>query len=145
LSSVRTPIQLEKQLENFGMKICPIDNILRIFGHNYALHIIRNILLLKQNRFSQLLRSIEGINTKTLSIRLRALENFGLIKRTIVNRRPVQTEYSLTEKGMALEPILAHIAAFSARYDPKKIFKDGKSRNSIQQIFNADSLSIEYD
>ena len=76
---------------------------------------------------------------------MRELENFGLIKRTIVNRRPVQTEYSLKEKGMALEPILAHIPAFSARYDPKKVFKDGKSRNSIQQIFNADSLSRVYD
>lgn len=53
--------------------------------------------------------------------------------------------FDFTEKGMALEPILAHIAAFSARYDPKKVFKDGKSRNSIQQIFNADSLSRVYD
>jgi DNA-binding HxlR family transcriptional regulator len=105
------------------MKICPIDNSLRIFGHKYALHIIRNILLLKQNRFSQLLRSIEGINTKTLSIRLRELENFGLIKRTIVNRRPVQTEYSLTEKGMALEPILAHIAVFLQDKIQKKFLR----------------------
>ena len=126
------------------MKICSIDISLRIFGHKYALHIIRNILLLKQNRFSQLLID-RGNKYKTLSIRLRELENFGRIKRTIVNRRPVQTEYSLTEKGMALEPILTHVAAFSARYDPKKVFKDGKSRNSIQQIFNADSLSRVYD
>jgi len=127
------------------MKTCPIDNSLRIFGQKYALHIIRNILLLKQNRFSQFLKSIEGINTKTLSIRLRELENFGLIKRTIVNNRPVQTEYSLTEKGMALESILAQIAAFSAKYEPKKVFEDGKPRNSIQQIFNADYLSKVYE
>lgn len=53
--------------------------------------------------------------------------------------------FDFTEKGMALEPILTHVAAFSARYDPKKVFKDGKSRNSIQQIFNADSLSRVYD
>jgi hypothetical protein len=53
--------------------------------------------------------------------------------------------FNFTEKGMALELILAHVAPFSARYDPKKIFKNGKSRNSIQQIFNADSLSRAYD
>ena len=65
---------------------------------------------------------------------MRELENFGLIKRTIVNRRPVQTEYSLTEKGMALEPILTHIAAFSARYDPKKVFKDASPETQLSKF-----------
>jgi DNA-binding HxlR family transcriptional regulator len=104
------PVQLQEHLENFGMKRCPIDNSLKIFGQKYALHIVRNMLLLKQNKFGQFLGSIEGINTKTLSVRLHELEDFGLIKRTIINSRPVQTEYSLTDKGMALEPILAQIS-----------------------------------
>ena len=56
------------------------------------------MLLLKQNKFGQFLGSIEGINTKTLSIRLHELEDFGIIKRTIIKSRPVQTEYSLTDK-----------------------------------------------
>ena len=103
------------------------------------------MLLLKQNKFGQFLGSIEGINTKTLSIRLHELEDFGLIKRTIINSRPVQTKYSLTEKGMALEPILAYIAAFSARYESKAIFKDGRPRISVKQIFRAEHLSEVYD
>lgn len=127
------------------MKVCPIDNSLRIFGQKYALHIVRNMLILKQNRFGQFLGSIEGINTKTLSIRLRQLEDFGLVKRTLINSRPPQTEYSLTEKGMALEPILAHIAAFSSRYEPKTIFKDGRRRTTVKQIFGAERLSEIYD
>jgi DNA-binding HxlR family transcriptional regulator len=141
----KNPIQLQEHLENFGMKTCPIDNSLKIFGQKYALHIVRNMLLLKQNKFGQFLGSIEGINTKTLSIRLHELEDFGLIKRTIINSRPVQTKYSLTEKGMALEPILAHIAAFSARYESKTIFKDGRPRISVKQIFRAEHLSEVYD
>lgn len=139
------PIQLQEYLENFGMKACPIDNSLKIFGQKYALHIIRNMLLLKQNKFGQFLGSIEGINTKTLSIRLRELEDFGIIKRTIIKSRPVQTEYSLTDKGMALEPILAHIAAFSARYESNTIFNDGRPRNTVKQIFRAERLSEVYD
>ena len=139
------PIQLEEHLENFDMKACPIDNSLKIFGQKYALHIVRNMLLLKQNKFFQFLGSIEGINTKTLSIRLRELEVFGLIKRTIIKSRPVQTKYSLTEKGMGLEPILAHIAAFSARYEPNTIFNDGRARNTVKQIFRAERLSEVYD
>jgi len=139
------PVLLQEHLENFGMKRCPIDNSLKIFGQKYALHIVRNMLLLKQNKFGQFLGSIEGINTKKLSIRLRELEDFGLIKRTIINSRPVQTEYSLTDKGMALEAILAQIAAFSARYEPKTIFSDGKSRKTVKQIFRTERLSEVYD
>ena len=139
------PVQLEEHLENFGMKACPIDNSLKIFGQKYALHIVRNMLLLKQNKFGQFLGSIEGINTKTLSIRLHELEDSGLIKRTIIESRPVQTEYSLTDKGMALESILAQIAAFSARYEPKAIFTDGRPRNTVKQIFRTERLSEVYD
>ncbi len=139
------PVRLEEHLENFDMKSCPIDNSLKIFGQKYALHIIRNMLLLKQNKFGQFLESIEGINTKTLSIRLRELEYFGLIERTIINSRPPQTEYSLTEKGIALEPILVHMAAFSSRFEPKTIFKDGRPRTSLKQIFGAERLSEVYD
>jgi DNA-binding HxlR family transcriptional regulator len=119
--------------------------VLRFFGQKYALHIVRNMLLLKQNRFGQFLRSIEGINTKTLSIRLAELEDFGIIKRTILPTRPVQTEYSLTDKGMALEPLLADIGTFSTRYESKRVFKDGRPRMTIKQIFRTDRLSEIYD
>jgi len=141
-------IELEDHLAKFGMKSCPIDNSLRIFGQKYALHIIRNLLLLKQSKFGQFLKSIEGINSKTLSIRLRELEDSGLIKRTIIPGRPVHTQYSLTEKGMALEPILSQLVIFSSRYEPKTVFEDGRPRMTINQIFNvhrrADNLSEIY-
>jgi DNA-binding HxlR family transcriptional regulator len=138
-------IELQEHLKNFGMMACPVDNSLKIFGQKYALHIVRNMIVLKQNRFGQFLRSIEGINTKTLSIRLRELEDFGIIKRTIIPSRPVQTEYSLTDKGMALEPILADIATFSTRYESKSVFKDGRPRMTIKQTFRADRISEIYD
>ena len=141
-------MELEDHLAKFGMKCCPIDNSLRIFGQKYALHIIRNLLLLKQSKFGQFLRSIEGINSKTLSIRLRELEDCGLIKRTVIPGRPVHTEYSLTDKGMALEPILSQLALFSSRYEPKTVFKDGRPKMTINQIFNvhrgAENLSEIY-
>jgi len=138
-------IELQEHLKNFGMVVCPVDNSLKIFGQKYALHIVRNMVVLKQKRFGQFLGSIEGINTKTLSIRLRELEDFGIIKRTIIPSRPVQTEYSLTDKGMALEPLLADIATFSTRYESKSVFKDGRPRTTIKQIFRVDRLSEIYD
>ena len=142
---VRNMIELQEHLKNFGMVACPVDNSLKIFGQKYALHIVRNMVVLKQKRFGQFLGSIEGINTKTLSIRLRELEDFGIIKRTIIPSRPVQTEYSLTDKGMALEPLLADIATFSTSYESKSVFKDGRPRKTIKQIFRTDRLSEIYD
>jgi DNA-binding HxlR family transcriptional regulator len=50
----------------------------------------------------------------------------------------VQTEYSLTEKGRALESILADIAIFSTKYEPKTIFKDGSPRTAIKEIFRTE-------
>jgi DNA-binding HxlR family transcriptional regulator len=68
-------------------------------GQKYALHILRNVILLKQNKFGLSLKSIEGINAKTLAVKLHELEDFGLVKRTIIpDRPPVHTEYSLTDK-----------------------------------------------
>lgn len=138
-------IPLQEHLERWGMKACPIDNSLKILGQKYALHIIRNMILLKQNKFGQFLKSIEGISTKTLSVRLYELERAGLINRTIIPGRPVHTEYSLTDKGMAMERILVEIATFSTTYEPKSIFKDGKPKTSMQQLFGTEHLSEVYD
>jgi DNA-binding HxlR family transcriptional regulator len=136
---------LDLHLNKYGMKCCPIDNSLKILGKKFTLHILRNMILLKQKRFSQFLESIEGISTKTLSIRLREMEEDGLINRAVISTRPAQTEYSLTEKGKTLEPILELLAEFSMRYQPKIIFKDGKQRDLEDVFGNKKSLSSVYD
>ena len=127
------------------MKVCPIDRSLKIMGQRYALHLMRNMILLKQNRFSQFLNSIEGINTKTLAVRLRQLEEYGLVKRKVIPGRPAYTEYSPTEKGMDVERILAEIASFSTKYEPEIIFVDKKPRNILKELFGTGRLSEVYD
>ena len=137
-------ITLKEHLKNWGLKGCPINNSLKIFQQKFALNIIRNMMLLKQSKFSQFLGSIEGINTKTLSIRLKELEEFGLIERKVTQQRPLQVEYSLTKKGKALDPILALMAEFSFQYEPEKIFKDKKPRH-VKSYFGTGYLSKVYD
>ena len=110
------------------MKRCPIDNSIKMIGRKFTLHILRNMILLKQRRFSQFLGSIEGISTKTLSIRLNEMEKEGLITRVVISTKPVQIEYSLTEKGETFEPILKLLGEFSVKYEPAVIFKNGKTR-----------------
>lgn len=97
--------------------------------------------LLNQSRFNQLLESIEGINPKTLSIRLREMERNGLIERKIYPDTPPRVEYSVTEKGLALKPVILAMAEFSMKYCAKDIFKDGKSR-TLKQVFNPRVIDI---
>lgn len=113
------PRKLNTFNDQLEMKIYPINNSLKLFGQKFAFHIVQNMLLLKQKRFSQFLRSIDGINTKTLSIRLRELEEWGIIERKVTQKRPIQVEYGLTEKGKALEPVLVKILEFSMIYEDK--------------------------
>ena len=137
-------ITLKEHLKNWGLKGCPINNSLKIFQQKFALNIIRNMMLLKQTKFNQFLGSIEGINTKTLSIRLKELEEYGLIDRKVSLQRPLQVEYSLTKKGNALESILAHMAEFSFQYESEKIFRDKKPRH-VKKYFGTEFLSEIYD
>ena len=101
-------------------------------------------MILKHKKFNQFLGSIEGINTKTLSIRLKELEKYGLIERKVTQKRPLQVEYSLTKKGKALNSILLHMAEFSALYEPEKIFKDKKPMK-MKRLFGTEILSEIYD
>ena len=144
MQQVSQPITLQEHLDNWGMKGCSINNSLKIFQQKFALNIIRNIMILKQTKFNQFLGSIEGINTKTLSIRLKELEEYGLIKRNVTQGRPLKVEYTLTEKGNAINSILAQMAEFSFQYEPEKIFKDKKPRH-VKQYFGTEFLSEIYD
>lgn len=65
-----------------------------------------------------------------------------MIKRTIINSRPPQTEYTLTDKGVALELILAHVAIFSTRFEPNQVFKDERPRLTIKQISKLNAYQI---
>ena len=138
-------IALTDHLRRWGMKVCPIDRSLKILGQRYALHIMRNMILLKQNRFNQFLNSIEGISSKTLSMRLQQLEEYGLVERKVIPGKPTHTEYYPTEKGMSVQRILAEIASFSARYEPEIIFVDKKPRNTKKGLFGTQTLSEVYD
>ncbi|OLD28413.1 MAG: HxlR family transcriptional regulator [Thaumarchaeota archaeon 13_1_40CM_2_39_7] len=116
------------------MKCCPIDNTFKIVGKKFTIHILRNMIFLNQTRFSQFLESIEGINPKTLSVRLHEMEKSKLVKRKVYPETPIRIEYTITEKGEALKPIIEQMAAFSMKYCSCDVFRDGKPR-TVEQVF----------
>src|SRR5919206_1049690 len=135
-------VQTTSQLDNIMMKTCPIENTFKVIGKKFTVLILRNMINGKQNRFNQLLNSIEQGNPKTLTIRLREMEKLGLINRKVhYHETPVRIEYAPTAKGLALQPILDMMAAYSMQYCSKDIFKDAKPRD-FKEVYGRDIASI---
>ena len=118
---------------------CPINNTFKIMGKKFTVLILRNMLYLNQTRFNKLLDSIEEINAKTLSSRLKEMEKNGLVERRIFHESPVRIEYYMTEKGRALAPVLEQMAAFSMKYYAKDIFRDKKPR-TLKEVYGFEPI-----
>jgi DNA-binding HxlR family transcriptional regulator len=116
------------------IKNCPVDNTFKIIGKKFTFHIVRNMAMRNQTRFNEFLGTIENINSKTLAIRLKELEDTKIIKRTVYDEVPPKVEYTLTKKGKDLQGIIDQMATFSMKHYPKTVFKDGKQRN-YKQVF----------
>jgi DNA-binding HxlR family transcriptional regulator len=84
---------------------CPVVRTADIVCGKWTLLVIRD-LAEGRCRFCELERSLEGISPRTLSLRLRALEEEGIVARQTFPEVPPRVEYQLTEKGRALVPII---------------------------------------
>ncbi len=89
-------------IDGMNCTCCPVFNTLSIIGKKFTLLLLRNMIFLKQKRFNEFLNSIEEINPKTLSIRLKELEKDRLIKREVFNETPVRIEVLSYRKGKGI-------------------------------------------
>jgi DNA-binding HxlR family transcriptional regulator len=91
--------------------VCPVARTAEIISGKWTLLIIRD-LASGVKRFNQLERSLQGISPKTLSERLRSLEEEGIITRQMFAEVPPRVEYSLTEKGHDLVCVIENMRTF---------------------------------
>ena len=84
---------------------CPVCRTADIVCGKWTLLLVRE-LAEGRSRFCELERSLAGISPRTLSLRLRALEEEGIVERSTFPAVPPRVEYALTEKGLALIPII---------------------------------------
>ncbi len=85
---------------------CPVATTVQRIGNKWKLLIIRNLVYNDKQRFTDFIKSIPGISKKVLTDNLRALESDGLIQREVFAEVPPRVEYSLSELGKTLKPIL---------------------------------------
>lgn len=85
---------------------CPVARTLEIIGERWTILILRDLILDGPRKFQDFLVSLSGISPNTLSARLKALEESGIIERRFYEEHPPRAEYVLTEKGRDLRPVL---------------------------------------
>lgn len=94
---------------------CPVATTVALIGSKWKLLIIRN-LKMRPWRFNELKKDLEGISQKSLTDSLRSMEEDGLVVRTVYPEAPPRVEYSLSELGESMRPILDAMEAFGANY-----------------------------
>lgn len=94
---------------------CPVATTVSVIGSKWKLLIIRN-LLDRPWRFNELKKDLDGISQKVLTDSLRAMENDGIITRTVYPEVPPRVEYALSELGESMRPILEAMRQWGAAY-----------------------------
>ena len=94
---------------------CPVAVCVQLIGSKWKLLILRN-LLTRPWRFNELRKNLEGISQKVLTDSLRAMEQDGLITRTVYAELPPRVEYSLTALGETIRPILNSMQQWGENY-----------------------------
>jgi DNA-binding HxlR family transcriptional regulator len=94
---------------------CPVCRTADIVCGKWTLLVIRD-LAEGRSRFCELERSLQGISPRTLSLRLRALEEEGIVERQTYPEVPPRVEYALTDKGRALVPLIEDMRAYGRQW-----------------------------
>ena len=97
------------------MPACPVATTVRLIGSKWKLLILRN-LMARPWRFNELRKDLEGTSQKVLTDSLRAMEEDGIITRTVYPEVPPRVEYALSPLGVSMRPILDAMEQWGIEY-----------------------------
>jgi DNA-binding HxlR family transcriptional regulator len=95
---------------------CPVSCTLEILGDRWTLIVVRD-LFAGATRYQDFLNSPEGITTSVLAERLKRLERYGIIAKTPYQENPLRYEYSLTDTGRDLAPLMDAMVAWAKAHE----------------------------
>lgn len=102
-----------------ALPVCPVETTLQLIGDRWKVLIIRD-LMEGTKRFGVLKKQIGSISQKVLTANLRSMEEDGLVTRRVYAEVPPRVEYSLTETGRSLKPVLDAMSAWGDDYKKKQ-------------------------
>ena len=94
---------------------CPVETTLMLISDRWKVLIIRD-LMNGTKRFGELKKSVGAISQKVLTANLRSMEESGLLTRKVYAEVPPRVEYTLTETGYSLKPVLDSMVAWGTKY-----------------------------
>ncbi len=106
---------MTEQKSGKALPACPVETTLTLIGDKWKVLILRD-LLTGTKRFGELKKSIGSVSQKVLTTQLRAMEENGLLTRTVYAEVPPRVEYTLTALGKSLHPILDAMRDFGEAY-----------------------------
>ena len=98
---------------------CPVETTLTLIGDKWKVLILRD-LMPGTKRCGELKKSVGNVSQKVLTAKLRTMEESGLVNRKVYAEVPPRVEYSLTELGKSLKPILDSMRAWGEAYKAKQ-------------------------
>ena len=101
-----------------NLPACPVETTLMLIGYKWKVLILRD-LMNGTMRFGELKKSIGTVSQKVLTAQLRDMEEKGLLTRKVYAEVPPRVEYTLTETGYSLKPVLDAMWAWGAEYKAK--------------------------
>lgn len=113
---------------------CPINLSLEIFGDAWTLLVLRDMMFAGKRHFRELLQSDEGISSNILADRLARLVGHGILTKADDPTHKQKAIYSLTEKGIALLPIVVQIGAWGSRWVPDAKKLEPTARKYIREL-----------
>ena len=105
-------------MEAKSLPACPVETTLTLISDKWKVLILRD-LMPGTKRFGELMRSLRGVSQKVLTAQLRQMEDSGLLTRTVYPEVPPRVEYSLTELGRSLKPVLDAMQQWGEQYSQK--------------------------
>ena len=105
-------------MEKKALPACPVETTLSLIGDKWKVLILRD-LMSGTNRFGELKKSLGSVSQKVLTAQLRDMEEDGLVSRTVYAEVPPRVEYSLTETGNSLKPIIDAMMSWGTDYKAK--------------------------
>ena len=104
---------------------CPVETTLMLIGDKWKVLILRE-LVGGTKRFGQLKNAIGGVSQKVLTAQLRDMEQKGLLSRKVYAEVPPRVEYTLTETGYSLKPILDSMVVWGSAYQEENGTREDK-------------------
>jgi DNA-binding HxlR family transcriptional regulator len=108
-------VSLEQDSMPHKEYMCPVEALVDVIGGKWKMPIL-TLLFQGTKRYGELRQHLPGVTERVLTMQLRELEQSGIVQRKVYAEVPPKVEYSLTELGLSLKPVLQVMLSWSERY-----------------------------